>query len=297
MESKAVTKVDMPDFNWVSGKVRDRAVVSPELGLMAVVATDRISAFDTVLPTPIPGRGIILNQLSNFWKNYLKDVIPNDIVSADHLNILPYFNLSPDSEWQGVLAGRTVLARVAEVVPVECIVRGYFKGSPLPKPMFTPTTKAVAGHDENLNHDQMIEYLVGWISKHPVVGRWTNALTLAQALKSTSLAIYMVAFKHAWTSGIAIIDTKFEFGFINGELTLIDEVLTPDSSRFWSKRIYAPGRPTKSFDKQVVRDWLVSSGWNKESRQGVAPKLPKRIVDLTIKRYQEAARRLMRGGD
>lgn len=160
--------------------------------------------------------------------------------------------------------------------------------------MFTPTTKALSGHhDENLNRDQLIEYLSAWISRRPVVGRWTNASILAQALKSTSLAIYMTAFKHAWTRGIAIIDTKFEFGFINGELTLIDEVLTPDSSRFWSKKIYPPGKPTKSFDKQLVRDWLVSTGWNK---QPPAPDLPKKIVSLTIKRYGEVAKRLMKGG-
>lgn len=132
MESKAVTMVDIPNFEWISGKVRDRAVVSPELRLMAVVATDRISAFDFVLPMPIPGKGVILNQLSNFWKKHLENIIPNDIVSADYLNILPYFNLAIDSKWPELLAERIVLVRVAEVVPVECIVRGYFSGSPLP---------------------------------------------------------------------------------------------------------------------------------------------------------------------
>lgn len=288
MESKAVTRVDIPNFEWISGKVRDRVAVAPELGLMAVVATDRISAFDSVLLTPIPGRGIILNQLSNFWKKYLEGIVPNDIVSTDSLNIIPYFNLAPDSEWIERIIGRTVLVRTAEVVPVECIVRGYFKGSPLPQPMFTPTTKALAGHhDENLTYDQLIEYL----GRYEKLG---NALILAQALRSTSLALYMSAFKYAWSRGIVIIDTKFEFGLINGELTLIDEVLTPDSSRFWSKRIYPPGKPTKSFDKQIVRDWLVSAGWNK---QLPAPELSKRIVNLTIKRYQEVAIRLMRGGD
>lgn len=285
--SKVLTKVDIPGFEWISGKVRDMAVVDRGLGFMAVVAADRVSAFDVVLPTSIPGKGVVLNRLSNFWKKHLENIIPNDIVSTDFLNIFPYLNLPPDSEWPELLAERIVLVRVAEVVPVECVVRGYFRGSRLTQPIFTPTTKAAAGHDENLDYDQLIEYL----RSHK---KWGNALTLAQALKSTSLALYMSAFKYGWEHGIIIADTKFEFGFVNGELTLIDEVLTPDSSRFWSKRAYSPGRSPKSFDKQLARDWLVGAGWNK---QPPAPELPRKIVRAMIKRYQEIEKRfILEGG-
>lgn len=292
MGGEVLVKVNIPGFEWLSGKVRDWAVVDSALGFMAVVATDRISVFDAVLPTPVPMKGVALNQLSNFWKKYLESIIPNDIVSTDYLNILPYLNLTPQSEWAECLMGRIMLARVAQVVPVECVVRGYIRESGrLPQPIFTPTTKAVAGHDEKLTYDGLVNHLELWLSEHPEVKRRTSALVLAQALKSTSLALYTTAFKYAWERGIIIADTKFEFGFINGELILIDEVLTPDSSRFWAKRSYAPGRPQKSFDKQIVRDWLSGIGWDK---QKPAPEIPQKIVRATIRRYQEVEKRLMR---
>ncbi|MDO8663781.1 MAG: phosphoribosylaminoimidazolesuccinocarboxamide synthase, partial [Candidatus Wildermuthbacteria bacterium] len=295
--SPIVTRVDIKGFKWHSGKVRDWTEVDTAIGLRVDIFTDRISAFDVVLPTAIPMKGVVLNQVSNFWKRKLANIIPNDIVSADVSQCLPYLGLDQKSEWAERLRGRIVLARKAEVVPVECVVRGYISGSlwseyqqargesptvrdvrvlghdlvgdlkessRLSQSIFTPSTKAASGHDENLFYELMIHHLERWLSEHPEIKRLISANLLAQTLKSTSIALYQQAFRYAWQKGIIIADTKFEFGFINGELTLIDEVLTSDSSRFWDAATYKPGGPQKSYDKQLVRDWLTATGWNKE---------------------------------
>jgi phosphoribosylaminoimidazole-succinocarboxamide synthase len=289
MESRVVTTVSIPGFVWTSGKVRERAIVDSALGYLIFVTTDRISAFDVVLPTPIPGKGWVLNQLSIFWKKFLEGIVPNDLVSSDEATYLAFLGqLSP--ELKEALKGRTVLAKSVEVIPVECVVRGYISGSfwgeyqkmrggkllpykvsvhgyELPGdlresdelliPIFTPATKSPQGHDINLSYEEMVDHLTIWFIKHPEIQRSTNAELLAQNLCSTSLASYMVAREYAKKRGIIIADTKFEFGIVNGRLTLIDEVLTPDSSRFWDSTTYEPGRTPPSFDKQPVRDWLV----------------------------------------
>ena len=292
MKSPAVVKVAIPGFEWLSGKVRDRAVVDSSLGFMVFVTTDRISAFDVVLPTVIPRKGIILNQISNFWKRYLSDIIPNDIISDAVSQYLPYLGLTEQSKWAKRLQGRTVLARMAKVIPVECVVRGYnIPGFlQLPKPLFPPSTKALSGHDENLTYEQMINHLKLWTLDQPEIERWTNPVLLAQTLKSTSLLLYSRACDYARERGVIIADTKFEFGFIDSGLTLIDEVLTPDSSRFWDAAAYVPGRPQKFFDKQPVRDWLMAAGWNK---QPPAPRLPRSVMRSTAKRYHEIEKRFI----
>lgn len=329
--SPIVTEVDIPGFDWHSGKVRNSAVVNKNIGLMVFVTTDRISAFDVVLPTPIPLKGLVLHQVSSFWKRYSADIIPNDIVSDDYRRCLPYLGLTENSEWAGKLKGRTYLARLANVIPVECVVRGYISGSlwsafashkqamvirlpeilvlghglprdlqesqRLPRPIFTPSTKAPAGqHDENLTYEQMINHLELWLMDQPRIERWANVKLLAQALKAVSLLLYIRACEYAERRGIIIADTKFEFGFVGDELVLCDEVLTPDSSRFWPIQNYRVGKSQPSLDKQPLRDWLVASGWNKEPP---APELPRPLVRATIKRYQEIAERFIgkQGGD
>jgi phosphoribosylaminoimidazole-succinocarboxamide synthase len=216
-----------------------------------------------------------------------------------------------------------MLVKRAEVVPVECVVRGYITGSlwkeylearkkrifgpnrilvqghwfpgnlkeseELPLSIFTPSTKAQTGHDVNLDYGGMVEYLSRWLEKKPEIKRYFEVNLLAQALRSTSLALYLVARNYARQCGIIIADTKFEFGFIDNQLYLIDEILTPDSSRFWDSKKYEPGGPQASYDKQYLRDWLIESGWNKEPP---APELPEEIVIATTERYQEAYRRL-----
>ena len=273
------------------GKVRD----TYDLGdRMLIVATDRISAFDVVLPTGIPDKGKVLSQMSAWWFDRTKDVVPNhltrmaDGTAADELP----FDLPPE------LIGRTTIARKAKRVDVECIVRGYITGSAwaeyqkwgtvngvrlekgiveslqVPEPMFTPTTKAEEGHDEPMTFSDLIQE----------VGPQD-----AQVLRLRSIALYNFAAAYARERGIIIADTKFEFGYIDGELTVIDEILTPDSSRFWDAATYEAGKPQPSFDKQYVRDWLAQSGWNKEPP---APELPADIVQGTSDRYREAFRRL-----
>jgi phosphoribosylaminoimidazole-succinocarboxamide synthase len=273
------------------GKVRD----TYDLGeRMLIVATDRISAFDVVLPTGIPDKGKVLSQMSAWWFQRTKDVVPNHFIrladgTAD--DDLP-FDLPPE------LIGRSSIVKKAERVDVECIVRGYITGSAwaeyqkwgtvngvrlekglvesqqLFEPMFTPTTKADEGHDEPMTFSDLIQE----------VGPQD-----AQVLRLRSIALYNFAAAYARERGIIIADTKFEFGYIDGELTVIDEILTPDSSRFWDASIYEAGKPQPSFDKQYVRDWLASSGWNKEPP---APQLPADVVHGTAERYKEAYRRL-----
>ncbi len=277
------------------GKVRDTYDLGDRL---LIVATDRISAFDVVLPEGIPDKGRILTEMSAFWFEKIDTVVPTHFIrvadgtAADDLP----FALPPQ------LVGRSMIVHKAERLDVECVVRGYLAGSgwaeyansgrvcgirlppdlvegqALPDPIFTPTTKAESGHDQPMTYEQLVE-LVG-----PAA---------ANVLKLRSLAVYRFAWQHAYERGIIIADTKFEFGTRNGELIMIDEALTPDSSRFWPLDRHRPGADQPSFDKQGVRDWLTASGWNK---QPPAPHLPAAIVAETAERYREAFRRLT-GGD
>jgi len=324
MANQVVTKIDIPGFKWESGKIRERAIVDSVVGLLIFVTTDRISAFDLVLPTPIPGKGQVLNQLSIFWKKFLEGIVLNDLVSSDERTYLAFLG-QLSAELKEALRGRTVLSKRAEVIPVECVVRGYISGflwgeyqkmrggKPVPykvsalehefpgnlqeseellMPIFTPSTKSPQGHDTNLSYEEMVNHLTVWFPEHPEIKRLTNAELLGQNLRSTSLALYMVARGYARRRGIIIADTKFEFGITEGKLVLIDEVLTPDSSRFWDTGKYMPGGSQPSFDKQPVRDWLVASGWNKKPP---APALPEEVVVATTKRYQEAYSRFTGG--
>lgn len=271
------------------GKVRDIYDLGDQLLL---VATDRISAFDWVLPSGIPDKGIVLTQISVFWFNYLN--VPHHVLASD----LDTVDL-PESMDRTTLSGRAMLVRKCEVVPVECVVRGYLAGSAwqeyqqsgsvcglslpsgmqqcdrLPEPVFTPATKAAAGeHDENISFEQMVQ----------MVGQHR-----AEALRAESIDLYNRGAEYARQRGILIADTKFEFGESNGELLLVDEVLTPDSSRFWPADQYVPGRGQPSYDKQFVRDWLSDSGWDKNSPP---PELPTDIITKTRQKYVEAYERL-----
>ena len=272
------------------GKVRDVYDLGDEL---LVVATDRLSAFDVVLPTGIPGKGVVLTQLSLFWFELLKDVVPNHVRTAD---VAAYpAELRPFADQ---LEGRSMLVLKTDVLPVECVVRGYITGSgfkdytrtgsvcgiELPKGLkdsdrlepaiFTPATKAETGHDENISFETMAE----------TVGR-----ERADEARRVSLEIYERARRYAEARGIILADTKFEFGVRDGRLVWIDEALTPDSSRFWPRDAYAPGRAQPSFDKQFVRDYLETLGWNK---QPPGPELPPEVVARTVEKYAEAHDRL-----
>jgi phosphoribosylaminoimidazole-succinocarboxamide synthase len=281
-----------PDLNLLrQGKVRDIY----DLGnALLMVATDRISAFDVVMPSPIPGKGRILTQMSRFWFEMMEGLIPNHFITADVKRF-------PEAchQYIDIIKDRSMLVRKAEPLSAECIVRGYLSGSGwksylesgricgirlpeglqesdrLPEPLFTPSTKAdIGAHDENISFEQ-IEDMLGQ--------------DLAARLRDVSMAIYERAVEFAESRGIIIADTKFEFGLIDGELALIDEILTPDSSRFWPKDTYRPGGPQKSFDKQYVRDYLLSLDWNQKPP---APELPPEVVENTRRKYEEALRRL-----
>jgi phosphoribosylaminoimidazole-succinocarboxamide synthase len=269
------------------GKVRDLYDLGDRLLL---VATDRISAFDVVLPDPVPYKGEVLTKLSLYWFELLADIVPNHLISADVADLPERF--APHADW---LAGRFMLVKKAQVFPVECIVRGYLAGSGwaeyqrsgticgtplpaglvessrLPQPMFTPSTKAEIGaHDENVSVHRMFE----------IVGEENGS-----ALQEAAVALYSAARDHAAKRGIIIADTKFEFGVIDGAVTLVDEVLTPDSSRFWPAATYAPGAGQPSFDKQYVRDWLTASGWDKTPPP---PALPADVIARTSETYIKA---------
>ncbi len=275
------------------GKVRDVYDLGAHL---LIVATDRLSAFDVVLPTGIPHKGAVLTQLSAFWFARAVALTPVHFVTADIDEIVrQHRSLQP---FRSLLAGRSMLAQKTRVVPIECVVRGYLAGSgwkeyrqtgsvcgialpsglqesqELPEPLFTPATKEEAGHDQNISEAEMIRRVGG---------------ELAQALKAASLSIYRMARDYARSRGILIADTKFEFGLCGGRPMLIDELLTPDSSRFWRAGDYAPGRSPVSFDKQFVRDYLESVAWNK---QPPAPPLPEDIVQKTSAKYLEALNHL-----
>lgn len=291
MSEQPLLRSDLPGVPLLfRGKVRDIYDLGDRLLL---VATDRISAFDVVLPTGIPGKGAVLNQLSAFWFNATRSVVPNHLVSTD-VEAFP----EPLPRFAEQLRGRSMLVRRAQRVDVECVVRGYLAGSAwaeyrrsgtvagvplppglreseqLPEPIFTPATKAATGHDENISVAQLRD-LVG--------------AELAEKLADHSLRLYAFAHEHALRRGIILADTKFEFGWRDGEVILVDEALTPDSSRFWSAADYVVGRSQPSFDKQYVRDWLEASGWNKEPP---APPLPGEVVQQTAARYREALKRL-----
>ncbi|OPY87743.1 MAG: Phosphoribosylaminoimidazole-succinocarboxamide synthase [Smithella sp. PtaU1.Bin162] len=291
---KGLQKTDFAELNFVScGKVRDIYSVR---NYLLIVATDRISAFDVVMPNPIPGKGIILNRMSAFWFKKMEDIIGNHLISVD-----PKDFPEECAPYRDILAGRSMLVKKAAPLPVECIVRGYLSGSgwkdyqrnktisgihlpaglkessKLPQPIFTPTTKAPTGeHDAAITRHEM-EAIVG----EELTGK----------IIKTSLAIYERAAAMAQNAGIIIADTKMEFGMLDNELILIDELLTPDSSRFWPSRDYEEGRPQKSYDKQFLRDYLLSINWNQKPP---APDLPPDIIENTGKKYEEALKRLVR---
>jgi phosphoribosylaminoimidazole-succinocarboxamide synthase len=271
------------------GKVRDVYDAGDRLLL---VATDRLSAFDVILNQPIPDKGRLLTGVSEWWFERTKDIVPNHFLSSDPADFPEPFRSAPE------LVGRTTLARKAERVDVECVVRGYLagsgwkeyqrsgsvcgqelpsgltKGGRLPEPIFTPTTKADEGHDEPLTFDEMCG----------ITGR-----ELGERLRSVSIDVYRHGHALAEERGFLLADTKFEFGFVEGELILIDEVLTPDSSRYWKKDQYREGEPPESWDKQVVRDYLETLDWNK---QPPAPELPAEIVNRARERYLDVYRAL-----
>jgi len=290
-------KADLPLPLFSRGKVRD----TYDLGdYLLIIATDRISAFDFVLPCGIPRKGKVLNQISSFWFQQTEKIIPNHLVAAvDDVKVLDRFIPPPKRfAYPDYLAGRSMVVKKAERIPVECVVRGYLSGSawaeyqksgtvsglPLPKglresqelpqPLFTPTTKAETGHDEPLTAEE-IKKLVGE--------------KVASEITAKSLQIYAFARDYARTRGIIIADTKFEFGIREGRIILIDELLTPDSSRFWEASRYKVGQSQPSYDKQPVRDWLVQSGWNKEPP---VPTLPPDVIEATSQRYVHAYERL-----
>ena len=292
MQTSTMLKSDFKGLKLLkSGKVRDIYEVEDKLLL---VATDRMSAFDVVMDDPIPDKGRVLNSLSLFWFDKLKSTVRNHIISAN-----PEEYPAPCPSYKDALRGRSMLVRKADPLPVECIVRGYISGSgwseyqekgsicglslpsglresdQLPEPIFTPSTKAEQGlHDENISFDQVVA----------LIGR-----EKAEIIKDLSLKIYAFGRDLAADKGIIIADTKFEFGLENGDIILIDEVLTPDSSRFWPMDTYAPGGPQKSFDKQFLRDYLNSLDWPKTPPP---PKLPAEIINKTREKYLEALERL-----
>ncbi|MEA2874477.1 MAG: phosphoribosylaminoimidazole-succinocarboxamide synthase [Hyphomicrobiales bacterium] len=291
MVSTVITSTDLPGIERVaSGKVRDVYAVGDDL---LIVATDRISAFDCVLPQGIPGKGRVLTQMSLFWFDFLKDVVPNHLISAG-VDDFP----APLGNYRDQLEGRSMLVKRCRMEPVECVARGYVSGSGwkdyertgaicgiplpagllesdrLPEPIFTPAAKATTGHDENISFDTAAE---------------TVGLETATLLRDLTLRIYARAAQHAETRGIILADTKFEFGWHNGELLLGDEVLTPDSSRYWPRDTYKPGGPQQSFDKQFVRDYLETLTWNK---QPPAPPLPPDVIEKTSEKYHDAYRRI-----
>jgi phosphoribosylaminoimidazole-succinocarboxamide synthase len=289
--SKEITQADLPGIKlFKRGKVRDVFDLGDKLLL---VATDRISAFDSVIPSPIPDKGRILTQLSLFWFNYTKNIIDNHIITS---NIKEY--PKELQKFSDILDGRSVIGRKAKLIDIECIVRGYISGSAwveyqekgsvsgiqlpkglkesskLPEPIFTPSTKAAHGHDINITEAEMRE----------IVGDKT-----ADVLKKATLDVYKAACKHAESKGIIIADTKFEFGEVDGKIIIIDEMLTPDSSRFWPKDKYKEGGSQPSYDKQFVRDYLLAIKWDKNPP---APPLTEEVIAKTRQKYLEAYEKL-----
>jgi phosphoribosylaminoimidazole-succinocarboxamide synthase len=272
------------------GKVRD---VYDFGDTLLIVSTDRISAFDVVFPNFIPCKGQVLNKISEFWFNYTKDIIDNHMITTN-IDKFP----KELHQFNDKLNKRAMLAKKASMIPAECIVRGYLEGSglkeykktksisgielplglkqceKLPEPIFTPTTKEEEGHDKSITFEELSDKL---------------GLELAKKLKEVSISLYLKANEHAKTKGIIIADTKLEFGFMDGELIVADELFTPDSSRFWLEKDYSPGRPQKSFDKQYLREYLETIAWDKNPP---APKLPDYVIENTAMKYKEAYERI-----
>ncbi len=286
MGNKVVLQTNLEGVKFLKrGKVRDIYEIDDYL---LIVATDRVSAFDVVLPNGIPGKGRVLTQISLFWFNQMKDLVENHLVTA---NVSEF----PESlrRYAEILEGRSMLVKKAKPLPVECIVRGYITGSgwkdyqktgtvcgiklpeglvesaKLPEPIYTPSTKAEEGHDINITFDETVKILGDEIAKK---------------VKDLTVTIYKKASEIAEKKGIIIADTKMEYGFYDGKLILIDELLTPDSSRFWSIKDYLPGKSQDSYDKQIVRDYLISIKWDKKPP---APVLPDEIVEKAAARYEE----------
>jgi phosphoribosylaminoimidazole-succinocarboxamide synthase len=287
--SAPIIKTDLAGIKLLGrGKVRDIYDVGDHL---LIIATDRLSAFDVVLPTPIPNKGKVLTQMSSFWFDHFKDLVPHHVVATEVSEYPKQLHAFRDQ-----LEGRSMLVKKAKVFPIECVARGFLTGSGLkdynktgkvcgiplpaglrdsdrlPNPIFTPSTKAETGHDENISEEQAAK----------VIGEQN-----IQKLKDLTLSVYGRAVEYALKRGIIICDTKFEFGTIDGKISIVDEMLTPDSSRFWPADHYSPGKPQPSFDKQFVRDYLERIKWNK---QPPAPALPDDIVQATSAKYLEALR-------
>ena len=290
MTAQAVVETNFPGMKFLGrGKVRDIYEVD---GKLLLVASDRLSAFDVVMPDGIPGKGQVLNRISAFWFGKLSGIVPNHMITIDVDEFPP-----PACAHSEILRGRAMLCRKAKPLPVECVVRGYLSGSGwaeykehgevcgislpkglvessrLPEPIFTPATKEEKGrHDENISFERMGE----------IVGE-----AMAKQVRDTALALYKAAADYALGRGIIIADTKFEFGLAEGKLLWIDEALTPDSSRFWPADGYRAGGPQQSFDKQFVRDYLLTLPWNKTAP---GPKLPPDVIEKTSQKYREALR-------
>jgi phosphoribosylaminoimidazole-succinocarboxamide synthase len=288
---------DLPLPLFIRGKVRDTYDLGNHL---LIIATDRISAFDSVLPCGIPNKGLVLNQLSIFWFRQTADLMPNHLVeSVDDVHCLDtYIPAESHFPCPAYLAGRSMVVKKGKRLPIECVVRGYLAGSgwaeyqqygtifgfslpkglqesqELPEPLFTPTTKEETGHDKPITMDEM---------------RKLAGEDIAGDMREKSLAIYNYAREYAQKRGIIIADTKMEFGLDDDELILIDELLTPDSSRIWDVDSYKIGQPQPSYDKQPLRDWLVQAGWNKEPP---APMLPPEVIEATARRYEQAFQKL-----
>ena len=281
------------------GKVRDLYAAGEKY--LLIVSSDRISAFDFILPTPIPGKGALLNRISEFWFSRTSGIIKNHIVSTDIDEIRKRVTAPEGFDWE-YMRGRAMLVHRTKRVDFECVVRGYITGSgwkeyrkqgsvcgiklpaglkeaeKLPEPIFTPTTKADQGHDESVTFETMASAL---------------SPGLAETIREKSIALYKFATEHAGKRGILLADTKFEFGQLDGELILIDEALTPDSSRFWDAAKYRVGTSPDSYDKQYVRNWLEGSGWDKKSSP---PLLPAEVVRGTLEKYEEALKKLTGAG-
>ncbi len=290
--SEALLKVDLPGMKlFRRGKVRDVYDLGDRL---LIIATDRISAFDCVMPNGVPGKGKILTAMSLFWFKFVTDIVDNHLITANQEEFPGELK-----RFRDVLEGRSMLVRRADRIDVECVARGYLSGSgwreyvksgtvcgiklppglresdKLPKTLFTPATKAASGHDENVTFDDVVK----------LVGAET-----ASKLRELTISVYEKARDYADDRGIIIADTKFEFGFSNGNIILIDEILSPDSSRFWPRDSYDPGKPQKSFDKQFVRDYLETLDWDKTPP---APKLPEDVISKTLDKYRQAYRKLV----
>ncbi len=289
--TSSVYQTNFPNLKFLKrGKVRDMYDLGEHF---LIIATDRLSAFDVVMPQPIPFKGKVLNQISNFWFEQVKNIVPNHLV-ATRVEDFP----SECQQYAEELRGRSIVVKKATPLPVECIVRGYLAGSgwneykktktvcgislpdglvessKLPEPIFTPSTKADVGHDENISFEQAVS----------MIGK-----EIAEKVRDISIAVYQRASKIAEQRGIILADTKMEFGFFDNQLIIIDELLTPDSSRFWSVNNYHPGKSQDSFDKQFVRDYLLSINFNK---QPPGPIMPDDIIQKTSDLYREALKRL-----